>query len=102
MAFDQIVKKCLAAFATVVVLTATLASYIWASGKSEDIGRYFYSGDGTITLYSEKTGKSFSDTYRKLLGRYNEKALNEICRVFDAPKACMKINLYSVLAIHNS
>lgn len=85
MAFDQIVKKCLGAFAAVVVLTATLASCIWASGKSEDIGRYFYSGDGTFTLYNEKTGKSFSGAYRKGLGSYDERALNEICSVFEAP-----------------
>ena len=85
MAFNQMVKKYSGKFATVLILTAVLASCLWASEKSEDMGRYFFSGDGEITLYSERTGKSFSGAYRNGLGSYDEKALNEICRVFDAP-----------------
>jgi uncharacterized protein YcbK (DUF882 family) len=85
MAFNQIVKKYSGKFATVLILTAALASCLWASEESEDIGRYFFSGDGEITLYSERTGKSFSGAYRKGLGSYDEKAFIEICRVFEAP-----------------
>ena len=68
-----------------LILAADFPSCSWAGETSQDMGRYFFSGDGNITLYSEKTDKSFSGTYRKGLGRYDEKALNEICRVFDAP-----------------
>jgi len=85
MVFNQIVKKCSGKFATVLILMAALPSCLWASEESEDMGRYFFSGDGEITLYSERTGKSFSGAYREGLGSYGEKALNEICRVFDAP-----------------
>ncbi|MDQ1333628.1 MAG: hypothetical protein QG552_578 [Thermodesulfobacteriota bacterium] len=85
MAFNQIVKKYSGKFATVLILTAALASWSWAREGSRDMGRYFFSGDGKITLYSEKTDKSFSGAYRKGRGGYDEEALSEICRVFDAP-----------------
>jgi uncharacterized protein YcbK (DUF882 family) len=89
MVFYQIVRKYSEKVATVLILTliltADLASCSWAGETSQDMGRYFFSGDGNITLYSERTDKSFSGTYRKGLGSYDEKALNEICRVFHAP-----------------
>ena len=93
MALNQIVKKYSGKFATVVILTAVLASCLWASEKSGDMGRYFFSGDGEITLYSERTGKSFSGAYRNGPGSYDEKALNEICRVFDAPFESSRMGL---------
>ena len=86
MALKQLIKKYSGKFTTVLILTATLASCLWASEESEDMGRYFFSGDGKITLYSERTRKSFSGVYRNGPGSYDEKALNEICRVFDAPR----------------
>ena len=89
MVFYQIVRKYSEKVATVsiliVILTAVLASCSWAGKTPRDMGRYFFSGDGNITLYGERTNKSFSGTYRKGLGSYDKKALNEICRVFDAP-----------------
>lgn len=85
MIVNQIIKKYTRSVAAAVMLGAALASGSWARGEFQDMGRYFFSGDGKITLYSESTGKSFSGAYRKGLGTYDEKALNEICRVFDAP-----------------
>ena len=89
MVFHQIFRKYSEKVAAVLILTliltADLASCSWAGERSQDMGRYFFSGDGNITLYGERTDKSFSGTYRKGLGSYDEKALNEICRVFDAP-----------------
>ncbi|MFO7601103.1 MAG: DUF882 domain-containing protein [Candidatus Desulfacyla sp.] len=85
MAFKQIAKKYSGKLATVLLLTGALASCLWASEESKNMGRYFFSGDGEITLCNERIGKSFSGIYRKGLGRYDEKALNEICLVFDAP-----------------
>ncbi|MBU4055809.1 MAG: DUF882 domain-containing protein [Proteobacteria bacterium] len=61
------------------------ASSSWALDGHRDFGRYFYSGNGKISIYSERTEKSFSGVYRKGAGNYDEKALGEICRVFGAP-----------------
>ena len=89
MGFHQIGTKYSEKVAAVLILTLILAadlpSWSWAGKTSKDMGRYFFSGDGNITLYSERTDKSFSGTYRKRLGSYDERALNEICQVFDAP-----------------
>ena len=49
------------------------------------MGRYFFSGDGEITIYSEKNHKSFAGTYRTGPGKYDKKALNKICQVFGVP-----------------
>ncbi len=93
MAFNQIVKKYSGKFGAVLILMAALAPCLWASEESKDLGRYFYAGDGTITLYNERTGKSFSGAYRKGLGSYDERALNEICRVFEAPCELSRMGL---------
>jgi uncharacterized protein YcbK (DUF882 family) len=85
MASNQITKKYSGKIAAVLILSAALASWSWAQEESPDMGRYFFSGDGKISLYSERTDKSFSGLYRKGLGRYDEKALYQICKVFDAP-----------------
>ena len=50
MAFNQIVKRYSGKFATILMLTAALTSCFWASEESEDMGRYFFSGDGEIQL----------------------------------------------------
>jgi uncharacterized protein YcbK (DUF882 family) len=61
------------------------AALSWAQDGAEDFRRYFFSGDGRIDLYSERTEKSFSGAYRQSDGTYDEKALGRICRVFGAP-----------------
>ena len=86
MEFTQIASKYSGKFTAELILVVALASCIWAGEGSESTGRYFFSGDGEITLYSEKNHKSFAGTYRNGLGNYDKKALNEICRVFDAPR----------------
>jgi uncharacterized protein YcbK (DUF882 family) len=55
----------------------------WAAASG--LSRYFFSGDGNLRLFSEKNGKSFSGRYRSDTGHYDEAALKNICRVFDAP-----------------
>ena len=56
---------------------------VWAAAL--DANRFFFSGDGWIDLSSEKNGHSFAGRYRHGAQRYDEKALQAICRVFDAP-----------------
>lgn len=93
MVLDRIIKKYAGRFAAVLVLTAALASWSWAQEESEDMSRYFFSGDGNIILYSERNGKSFSGTYRDGLGSYNENALHKICGVFNAPCETSRMGL---------
>ena len=93
MVFDQILKTYLGTFATVLVVIAALAPCPWAGEEVRDISRYFFSGDGKITLFSEKTNESFSGAYRKGRVSYDEKAINGICRVFDAPSDSTRMGL---------
>jgi uncharacterized protein YcbK (DUF882 family) len=81
----MIMKYYAAQSAMVWILMTLMAPCLWAGEESEDMGRYFFSGDGKISLYSEKTGRSFSGVYRRGRGEYDVKALDAICRVFDAP-----------------
>jgi hypothetical protein len=76
----------------VAVLMAGLgAADTQAKGVSPDVGRFFYSGDGAIHLVGEKNGKSFAGRYRTGRGKYDEKALRAICRVFGAPSAPLRL-----------
>ena len=79
------VKKYPLRIAAVLALSAALASWSSARGEAPDMSRYFFSGDGRITLHGERTGKSFSGVYRKGPGDYDEEALCRISRVFGAP-----------------
>jgi len=93
VAVEQIVKRHFGNLVTALILAAALPACLWAQEESQDMSRYFFSGDGTITLYSEKNDKSFSGVYRKGLGRYDEMALTEICDVFDAPCGTLRMEL---------
>jgi len=64
-----------------LVLTGTAASENFT-----DVSRYFYSGDGRLNLFSAKNGITFHGRYREGKGIYNEKALNEIHRLFGGGK----------------
>ena len=56
-----------------------------ALGLSSDTGRFFYSGDGQLRLFSTKNGQAFAGIYREGADKYDSMALEAICRVFDAP-----------------
>lgn len=45
-----------------------------------DDNRFFFSGDGRIDLLSEKNGHSFFGSYRNGAQRYDNTALQSICR----------------------
>ena len=49
--------------------------------------RFFYSGDGHISLASRKNGAVFEGAFRDAGGRYDPEALKRVHRVFDAPYA---------------
>jgi len=68
----------------ILMLISAALSFSTAHGKSPEISRYFFSGDGEFTLYSQKNGRSFSGVYRSAPGVYDPKALRRICGVFDA------------------
>jgi hypothetical protein len=84
---NQIGVACL-----VIFLTAGLGAAD-AGGKAvlPDVGRFFHIGDGVIDLVSEKNGKSFAGRYRRGNGKYDEKALGAIGRVFGAPSAPLRL-----------
>jgi uncharacterized protein YcbK (DUF882 family) len=83
-ALDRIIRYAGYA-AAALMFTAALASGLRAGETPPDMDRYFFSGDGYLNLYSEKNGTSFTGNYRKGHWMYDETALKEICRVFDAP-----------------
>jgi uncharacterized protein YcbK (DUF882 family) len=79
--------------ATGILIVILLVSWSWATEDSFSMDRYFYSGDGKINLYSERTEKSFSGVYRKGPGIYDEAALERICRLYGAPGKPMEMEL---------
>jgi uncharacterized protein YcbK (DUF882 family) len=56
-----------------------------AQPDAPDVARFFFSGDGRISLVSQKNGAAFEGRYRTGRGRYDSAALAAIDRVFDAP-----------------
>ncbi len=88
------IKK-LVYFLFIGILICLTPSGLPAQKQSSGMRRYFFSGDGQLSLFSKKNGKSFYGRYRSGLGNYDEKALKKICRVFDAPDHS-PINLLSL------
>jgi len=78
---------------TVFLSFSILPSSLPANEASSEMRRYFFSGDGIITLYSEKTKKSFSGIYRNKKGAYERKAIHRICQVFGAPSGSSESGL---------
>ena len=70
--------------AALLVLGLILSGALVRAAALDD-NRFFFSGDGRINLLSEKDGHSFAGSYRHGAQRYDESALQTICRVFDAP-----------------
>lgn len=68
-----------------LMLVSTVIPLSAAQGQYLEISRYFFSGDGKFTLFSQKNGRSFSGVYRNAPGVYDQKAFSCICRLFDAP-----------------
>jgi uncharacterized protein YcbK (DUF882 family) len=93
MVSHRLIKNHLEKIATVLILSLTLASWSWALEESPDMRRFFFTGDGQLSLYSERTDKSFFGVYRKGEGGYDDKALSQICRVFDAPCESSQIGI---------
>jgi uncharacterized protein YcbK (DUF882 family) len=89
------VKKYSGKILIVLILLTASMPLSAAQGKYLEIPRYFFSGDGKITLYSEKNSRSFSGVYRNSPGNYDQEALRQINRVFDAPNepASMALSL---------
>jgi uncharacterized protein YcbK (DUF882 family) len=78
-------RRTLPSLLTVLLVLGLILS--GATVRAADIGdsRFFFSGDGRVDLLSEKNGHSFAGPYRHGTQRYDETALQTICRVFDAP-----------------
>ena len=54
------------------------------NGETKPRSRYFYNGDGRITIINGKNGVKFMGKYRGYDGMYDEKAIRSIYRVFGA------------------
>lgn len=67
----------------VVMITSLLLAVVPAAAA--DAPRFFHSGDGKLSLVSEKNGRTFEGVYRRAAGDYDEAALRAIHQVFDAP-----------------
>lgn len=66
-------------------LLVLLSFPVAVAGEASDMGRFFYSGDGRLSLLGKKNGAAFSGRYRYGAMDYDPAALKLICRVFQAP-----------------
>jgi len=71
------------AFLVAVLMTALNLASALADSGFQGPTRFFYSGDGRISLQGAKSGASFDGRYR-LSGAYDRSALETIYRIFDA------------------
>jgi uncharacterized protein YcbK (DUF882 family) len=62
-----------------------LAAGLQVKAAGADGHRFFYEGDGRITLVGEKSKQRFSGSYRLSPGHYDDAAYKAICRVMGAP-----------------
>jgi uncharacterized protein YcbK (DUF882 family) len=78
-------RRTLPALLAVLLVLGLILSGAPVRAAALDGSRFFFSGDGRIDLLNEKNGHSFAGPYRHGAQRYDESALQTICRVFDAP-----------------
>jgi uncharacterized protein YcbK (DUF882 family) len=78
-------RRTLPALLAVLLVLGLILSGAPVRAAALDDSRFSFSGDGRIDLLSEKNGHSFAGPYRHGAQRYDETALQTICRVFDAP-----------------
>lgn len=71
------------AMSVVFLFWELLVANSWAEGPS--LSRFFYSGDGHINLFSEKSGAAFKGRYRTGPGCFDRAALEAISLVFNSP-----------------
>jgi uncharacterized protein YcbK (DUF882 family) len=74
---------------TLLTWVAAALALVAATGLNStaaaDVRRFFFSGDGRISLVSEKNGESFAGRYRLGRGSYDKTAMEAIYRVFGVP-----------------
>lgn len=68
-----------------MVVLGLFAAVLQAATALPEFSRFFFSGNGCISLKNEKTGESFAGPYRVGRAGYDPKAIKAICRVFGAP-----------------
>lgn len=78
-------KRIFPIYAVAVLVLGLITASLQAETVLTDTGRFFLSGDGRISLTSEKSGESFDGRYRKGRESYDPTAMEAIHRVFDAP-----------------
>ncbi|MGA9234974.1 MAG: DUF882 domain-containing protein [Desulfobacterales bacterium] len=78
-------RRTLPSLLLALLLLGLISSGAPVRAAALDDSRFFFSGDGRVDLLSEKNGHSFAGPYRHGAQRYDETALQTICRVFDAP-----------------
>lgn len=71
----------------IIVFASSLVGLlvIAAPADQSKLSRFFYGGDGSIHLVSQKNGKAFKGRYREGYGQYRADAYQEISSVFGAP-----------------
>ncbi len=93
-------KRALLCFLTALVVLGPFAVAAPARVHIENSrGRFFFSGNGRINLLDQKTGKSFSGTYRTGLRDYDASALAAIYVVFgtQCEYPCEKMSLLRLI-----
>jgi uncharacterized protein YcbK (DUF882 family) len=78
-------KRNFAICVAAVLVMGLIAATVQAGAVFPDMCRFFLSGDGWISLTSEKSGESFAGQYRQGRAGYDQTALEGIHRVFGAP-----------------
>jgi len=78
-------KRNLTICVAAVLMMGLIAAAIQAGAVFSDMDRFFLSGDGRISLFSEKNGESFAGPYRQGRAGYDQTAIKGIHRVFGAP-----------------
>ncbi len=69
----------------VTVFGGLMLAALAATAQTPLPTRFFFSGDGHISLVSRKNGAVFEGAYRDAGGRYDPEALKRVHRVFGAP-----------------
>ena len=70
---------------TALLVSVLITTALQAEVVFPDMRRFFYSGDGWISLVGKKNGESFTGHYRQGGAGYDSTAMEAIHRVFNAP-----------------
>ena len=77
----------------IFIISTWISFYSWGQELPISMKRFHFSGDGNLSMLSERTNLAFEGQYRIGSDTYDKNAIEKICQVFGAPSPDLPMGL---------